>query len=254
VVRERLIRMDPDLDWPVPPPRFWLRDGAAHVWAWQLRCADRTLKEYTALLSPEERIRMQGFAFDELRRGFAICHARVRILLGRYLGLHPASIQFVQGEFGKPKLAPHLLSSGLLFNLSHTHRLALLAVTRELEVGVDVEELRPIEAGIAERFFSPKEREDLRSLAGSQWIEGFFHCWTRKEAVLKAEGVGIGVSLEAFDVSLLPGDRAFLREFRPASGLTTHWNIVELRPAPGFIGALATEAALGEIGCYRFLE
>ncbi len=246
--------MDPIIDWPNAPPSLSLGHSVAHVWACPLRCSERTLQDYTALLSPEEYVRMQRFVSDKHRDAFAVCHASLRILLGRYLGQHPASIQFTKNNFGKPYLASDFSPLGLRFNLSHTRHLALLAVTtRELEVGVDVEELRPIDTAIAERFFSARERAELRTLAGPQWQEGFFNCWTRKEAILKAEGVGIGVSLDAFDVSLSPGDTASLVEFRPMSGVTGNWHIVDLHPAPGFTGALATKAAPREISCYRFL-
>jgi len=245
--------MDAIIDWPIAPPNLSIGHGVAHVWAWQLRSSERTLHDYIALLSPKEQLRMGCFVFEGHRESFAVCHAILRILLGRYLGLHPASIRFTENEFGKPDVAPHTSPFDLRFNLSHTSHIALLAVTCELEVGVDVEQLRLIDTAIAERFFSDRERAELRTLAGPQWLDGFFNCWTRKEAVLKAEGVGIGVSLDAFDVTLLPGDVASLVDFRPASGLTADWHIAELRPAPGFVGALATRTAPRETVCYRFV-
>ena len=98
------------------------------------------------------------------------------------------------------------------FNLSHSHGIALYALTRGREIGVDIEYFRPdVEAGkLAERFFSPREAAVLRALPEHLRREGFFNCWTRKEAYIKAEGKGMAIPLSAFDVSLTPGEPAAL--------------------------------------------
>ncbi len=162
---------------------------------------------------------MQKFARPADRTRFAVCHAVLRVLLGGYLGASPSALSFERNAYGKPRLLPAVPAS-LQFNLSHTTGIGLLAVSNDLALGVDVEEIRPVEHDIAERYFSVREQADLKRLTGSDWLEGFFHCWTRKEAILKAEGVGLSGKLDAFDVSLEPNAKAVLLGVRPAAGFT----------------------------------
>jgi 4'-phosphopantetheinyl transferase len=240
------------IEWPPPASNLSLQHGMAHVWAWDHGCFVDDLNLYITLLSPDERSCMQRFRFEKDRVRYAVSHAILRILLGRYLDLRPSSISFEQNEFGKPSLAPALIASELTFNLSHTNRVGLMAIAAGLTVGVDIEEIRPVEHGTVERYFSAREQASLSTLTGAERSEGFYNCWTRKEAILKAEGVGLNVRLDAFDVSLSPNVKAAVLGVRPNAGFTASWHLMELRPALGTVGALATDAAPASVACYRF--
>jgi 4'-phosphopantetheinyl transferase len=107
-------------------------------------------------------------------------------VLGRYLDVPPEEVTFRYGRAGKPELSPLFHDTDLHFNVSHSHGHLLVAVARNCAVGIDIEMIRPemnIEA-IAERFFSSEETQQLRALTGLEKREGFFNCWTRKEAYL----------------------------------------------------------------------
>ena len=223
-----------------------------HVWAWDYGCSAEVVNQYIALLSPDEYFRMQKFRFEKDRIRYTISHAILRIVLGRYLDTYPSSISFYRNEFGKPHLSQTLSTPRLTFNLSHTNRLGVLAIAADFEIGVDIEEVRPVECGTVERYFSPHEQSSLMALEGNDWLEGFYNCWTRKEAILKAEGLGLNASLDAFDVSLSPHKKPEVLAVRANSKLTSNWHLVELHPVHGFIGALATNAALTSVACYRF--
>ncbi len=240
------------IEWPTAPSDLTIEAGAVHVWAWDFKCSDEELKRHIALLSLEEQARMRRFYFERDRVRYAVSHSVLRRVLGYYLDLHPTLVSFTTNKFGKPKIIPTLNLFNLRFNLSHTNRMALLAITSDLEVGVDLEELRFVEAEIAERYFSERERIDLGLLAKTEWLQGFYNCWTRKEAILKAEGIGLNVKLDAFDVTLRPGDFVEMLGFKPAAGLTTSWHLSELRPGLGFVGALATSAAPKALACFHF--
>ena len=131
----------------------------------------------------------------------------------------------------------------LSFNLSHSHNLALYAVTQGREIGVDVEFIRnDINLlGIAKRFFSDQEYAELQEFPQSCQLQTFFDCWTRKEAFIKAKGEGFSLPLRQFDVSVTPG--------KPAALLRTEWNpdeaalwsLKSLNPAPGYAAALAVK-------------
>ena len=244
--------MKTSIEWSLMPSNLSISTGMVHVWAWDYACSALDLNRYIPLLSPDECFRMQSFRFEKDRVRYGVSHAVLRILLGRYLGVQPSFISFDQNEFGKPSLAQALMASELTFNLSHTNGIDLLAVAVGLAIGVDIEEVRPVEYGTVERYFSPQEQSSLATLTGADWLEGFYNCWTRKEAILKAEGLGLNVRLDAFDVSLSPNTKAAVLGVRSNAGFTSNWHLVELRPAVGFVGALATNAVPSSVTCYTF--
>ena len=242
------------IEWPTAPPYLSIATGAVHVWAWDYECTVDNLNSYITLLSSDERLQMQRFRFEKDRVRYGVSHAILRILLGRYLGLQPSSISFDRNEFGKPLLAEASAAPKLTFSLSHTSHIGIVAIAEGIAVGADIEEVCPVEYGTIERYFSTQEQSSLAKLQGAHWLEGFYNCWTRKEAILKAEGLGLQVKLDSFDVSLSPGVKPEVLGARPGARFTSNWHIEELRPAHGFVGALATSAAPVSMNCYRFVS
>jgi 4'-phosphopantetheinyl transferase len=94
---------------------------------------------------------------------------------------------------------------------------------------------------LAASFFSPAERDALASLPPGLRREGFFACWSRKEAYIKATGAGVSAGLDHFDVSLAPGEAARLLADRAAGSAVERWMLRDLSPAPGYSGALAVQ-------------
>ena len=131
--------------------------------------------------------------------GAATPQIALRLLLGCYLGEDPAELDVVRGLGGKPALAG--LGSWLRFNLSHSGSLALVALARDREVGIDVERVDPARASglIVDTVFSPREASIFRSLQEPERTHAFFSCWTRKEACAKATGEGVA-AVERLDV------------------------------------------------------
>jgi phosphopantetheine--protein transferase-like protein len=150
----------------------------------------------------------------------------LRDILGRYLGVPPSELGFRYSAYGKPALAAGFDGVGVRFNISHSHEMALLAVTCHREIGVDIEylgrEIRGEE--IAEHFFSTHERASLRALPAAAKHEAFFNCWTRKEAYIKAHGEGLSLPLDQFDVSLAPGEPAALLATRSDPREALRWS------------------------------
>jgi 4'-phosphopantetheinyl transferase len=203
----------------------------------ELDLDDAACTRFAAMLSPEERRHAERLHFPRDRRRYTVRRGRLRELLARRLDCVPREVPITCNAFGKPRVE----GVEVRFNLSHSRGLALFAFTRGLEIGCDVEwqDGRVASMEIAERFFSRREFTLLRSLPESQRTEGFFNCWTRKEAFVKARGGGLSLPLDAFAVSLAPGDPAeFLHggsgwsmlAFRPRQGL--HAAIVVRRPMP----------------------
>ncbi len=224
-----------------PPP---LTPDAVHVWRIALEVSDSLLPRLRGILAEDERRRAERFYFENDRRHFVVARAAMRILLAGYLARHPEEVRFAYGNYGKPRLAEENNANDLRFNLSHSHGLALLAISRGREIGVDVERLRDMEQDgepLAERFFSPREAAVLRSLPPQLRREAFFHCWTRKEAYIKAQGKGLSLPLDQFDVSLHPDEPAVLLATPHDPQEAQRWSLRGLSPGRGYVGALAVE-------------
>ena len=199
--------------WPTAPAEVPALERTVHVWAVQLDDARVDLDCGRELLSPDERERAARFHFEQHRRRYLIAHIALHRILSRYLQIAPARLYFELGGNGKPKLPPALESGGIEFNLSHSNEMALLAVNRIGEVGVDIEYLKPgfkFEE-IAERFFTAREAAALRGLPSELQRQAFFKCWTCKEAFLKAKGTGLSGQLDEVEIILAANDRVEIR-------------------------------------------
>ncbi len=142
----------------------------------------------------------------------------------------------------------------LRFNLSHSHDCALLALAQGREVGVDIEYARPLEDAdlIATQFFSQAERDALFALPPEQKQAAFYRCWSRKEGVIKALGLGLSMPLDSFDVTLAPDAPAQLLAMRDATASATAWTLYDLPPVAGFATALVVANELEHLACYRW--
>ena len=215
-----------------------------HVWHAALDREEKVLGQLESTLSLEEKARADRFHFVNDRNRFVVARGLLRELLGRYLHEAPAGLEFSYGQHGKPALSGRNASSGISFNLSHSSGLVVYAIARERNLGVDVEHVRPDSAGedIAKRYFSAREVSDLRTLPPEKRVEGFFHCWTRKEAYLKATGMGLHIPLDSFAVSLLPGLPAqFLGGVEPC------WHLTAYHPAEGYAAAMVFDGTPSSI-------
>ena len=215
-----------------------LAPGEVEVWA---ACLDELPEAALGVpLSADERERGARFRFERDRRRFVTARGLLRVLLGRYLDLDPAGLRFAHGPRGKPFLAE---ADGLRFNLSHSGGVALLAFARGRELGVDIEEERPVPeaADIAGHYFSAREGAELKSLRADEQTAAFFRCWTRKEAFVKATGDGLSRPLDGFDVTLGPGEPARLVRVEGEPEAARRFWLWDLRPLTGFAGALAVE-------------
>lgn len=210
------------------------------VWArcFRLHADEAEVAGLSALLAPDERARAGRFYFARHRRQFIVARGGLRRTLGEQLGVAPERLVFAYGPQGKPELA-WPARSGMAFNLSHAGERALLAWTRAGEIGVDIECLRPVTPGLAERFFAPEEAAALAALPAAEQTAAFFRCWTRKEAYLKALGSGLARPLDGFVVSLAPGQPAELLAVRGDPEEARHWRLEHLDPAPGYCAAIA---------------
>ena len=193
----------------------------------RLDVGPRAVSAAAALLSAAERERASRFSFERDRRRFMVGRALLRRLLGARLDVRAESVDLMFGARGKPALAPPLAGSGLRFNVSHCEDVAVYALARQREIGIDIEALReiPDADAIAEHMFSRYENDAYRALEPCERPVGFFNCWTRKEAYVKALGDGLHHPLDSFDVTLGPGEPARILRVEDTAGSDCHWTL-----------------------------
>jgi 4'-phosphopantetheinyl transferase len=233
------------IEWLSPKQFPKLLADQVHVWRVCLNHSPTTTPRFSGILSPDEQERAARFNFEKNRNQFIEARAALRFILSGYLKLSPQELEFSYGAYGKPALANGQSDNKLRFSLSRRDGLALIAVAYGREVGVDVEYVRPdlplLE--VAEASFSSAELATLRSLPQHSRTAGFYNCWTRKEAYVKARGEGVSFPLKQFDVSLNPGAPATLLEIRDDDDEIDRWTLQELSVSENYLGALAVEGA-----------
>ena len=235
---------------------IFMARGDVHVWRVSLLCAPDEIACLLPILTPEEVVRAERYRFERDRSAFVVRRGVLRLLVGRYLGQGPFRQPFSVTAYGQPLMPAGILGEDLRFSVSHSGGVALLAFARGREIGVDVEAVRSDVdyCGIAQRFFSKREQETLRSLPAEQQREAFFACWSRKEAYIKARGKGLSIPLDQFDVSLRPGEPAQLLATRDNSDSTEIWSMAALDPGPRLAAALVVEGQDVHITCWDWPE
>jgi 4'-phosphopantetheinyl transferase len=231
-------------------PSTTLLPSEIHVWEFPLEIPEPAFSSFTKLLNEEERTRAARFHFERDAKRFSVARGSVRAILSGYVHSPAAELRFITTDHGKPAIVDS--STDIRFSISHSGEWGMLAVAREREVGVDIEIMRDnVEVDkLAERFFSPQERDSLRSLPVERKLPVFFRCWTCKEAFLKAQGVGLSRSLGSFDIDLNAAKPRLLAT-RPDARETERWSVFELTSVPGYAAAAATEGTVPAIQMFQ---
>jgi 4'-phosphopantetheinyl transferase len=214
-----------------------------HVWmvklAWPDGVADR-LKNY---LTDEETNQAARFHFAHDQRRFVIRRAILRRLLASYLGKRADAIGLLSGLNGKPFVSGQDVPGGICFNCSHSADRGLIVITRGRGLGADLEQHRHLNDAedLAKAFFSNSEIKELNDLPQSLKMVGFFNCWTRKEAFVKAVGLGLSFPLNRFSVSLTPGQPATLLDVAEDHEAMKKWTMASLDVGVDYSAALVFE-------------
>jgi len=221
-----------------------LQTKQIHLWRVLHEVDARELARYERFLSGEEKEQASRFRAPRSRKEFTQTRACLRLLLAHYSDRRASSLNFSAGPFGKPAV----MGVPLSFNVSHTEGVSIIAIAKHAALGVDVERVLPALdlLAIAEAHFSANELSKLRSVTGAELTESFFRCWTRKEAFLKAQGLGLPHGLDAFEVTLLPHEAPAVLACTWVPAATQRWGLVHFEPMPGVFGALAIERPIDE--------
>jgi 4'-phosphopantetheinyl transferase len=231
-------------EWSYSSNGIDLGNDDLHVWRASLNQDRTTILKLLSLLAPDERQRAEKYFRSIDRDRFIIARGVLRKILSAYLHIAPREVRFIYNEYGKPSLSTDQNHCALSFNLSHSKSLALYAVARGRYLGIDIEYIREDFATleIAGYFFSKAEVAALISLPTDQRTIGFFNCWSRKEAFIKAKGMGVSYPLDRFTVSLAPGEPPALLKVDDDEREVARWKMYELKPGAGYAAAMiATE-------------
>lgn len=234
-------------------PNLWLpssamlplKDGDIHIWRVWLNQNTLCIESLSKTLDSNERQRANKYHFEKDREHFIAARGMLKIILSRYVSDLPDQIRFSYNRYGKPALNIGTNDNSLRFNAAHSQELALYAVTRGREVGLDIEFINENFASleVAKRFFSPAEILNLAALPPNLQTAAFFSCWTRKEAYIKAIGKGLSHPLKQFSVSIIPEEllpSLTINDFQE----TRQWSLMTLFPNFDYIAALAVEGAV----------
>lgn len=213
-----------------------LSTGELHLYAVDLSCSPSALTQAKGWLSAEETARMEAFHFPNLARRFAVSHAVLRMLLENYTGIPGRRLVVKRRPAGKPELES---PSGLHFNLSASADLAVYGFSLDGAVGVDVEQIRPFVEllPMARTVLTAEELRELLACPEQQQLTVFLRFWTRKEACLKAAGVGLSVDASTLDCR---GNVPQWAESASAVVPLHGYALDNFDPARGYAGAYAS--------------
>jgi len=219
------------------PKATSLLEGYVHLW--KILHPLGTTSNHLELLSEDEITRARRMRTVQLHDRFVADHGILRILLGNYLNCEPQNIAFTTNQYGKPSIL--LSDCRLNFNMSHSGELTMIAICLNDEIGLDVEAVRSIPEWeeIALSHFSSQEIASIRTEPFTEQQNAFFRCWTRKEAFIKAVGMGLALPLHHFSVSTSLSDNVALLQCDWNLEEITRWSLMHLHPHPGYVGALA---------------
>jgi len=240
-----------DGEWHLPSDKRVLGDDEVDVWRLSLDPLDSMVSELRARLSAEENDRAEKFKFQKDRKRYILTHGLLRVILSVYADVSPEELKFTQNRYGKPELV-HPSGLNLTFNLSHSHERALIGIARGRQIGVDIEYVKnDFEwKEVVERFFSSREIQMINALPKNLQQKAFFTCWTRKEAYVKATGMGLSLPLKEFDVSPVPGAATLLLSHKEAS----QWSMKEVDVAESYVATVVVEGHDARIRYWEWPE
>ncbi|WP_051541012.1 4'-phosphopantetheinyl transferase superfamily protein [Ahrensia sp. 13_GOM-1096m] len=207
------------------------------IWIWPLIGSSLNLNKMETLLSADETTRARRFVKPIDSARFIIARGTLRKILALYCQINPQSISFNYNKYGKPTLG-FCHFRPVHFNLSHSGNYAVLAVSNQCEIGVDIEEIKPFHEDIATRFFSTNECAVLANIKNEDYLEAFYRCWTRKEAFVKAHGTGLTLPLNSFDVTV---HKFLAPKITRLEGLVEpwhEWNLMNINVPDTYTGAV----------------
>ena len=215
--------------WKDPTALSELKNHDVHVWMFHLNTTPPGIKRFYPVLSTDEKERSERFVHFMHRKRFIASHGFMRHVLSQYVSSSPENIEFGKGDNGKPFIKS-ANSLNIHFNMSHSNHFAMLAVSRNMEVGMDVEYMdrKNQWQKLIKRFFTEPEQQAIFSLPADQQQQAFFQVWTRKEAHMKVTGHGLHLVPTQFTVTVPPTPAQLLAENDQPDSYISQWTMYDL--------------------------
>lgn len=244
------------MEWKKPNQELSLSAKEVHVWRTSLNVSDSEIIHLKNFLSSQELERVHRLKNPMHGRNALAGYGILREILGRYLAMDPKKIRFDFGSHGKPYIAMDMNHLRIQFNMTHTRQLVLYALTLENEIGIDAEYVddKVRAEDLAMRFFSSLEYQQLMKLSQQSRLAGFYRCWTRKEAFIKAHGKGLSYPLNKFSVSLDPHCVDCLIDLDDPELSIRDWKLTSLIENEEYMAALAVENGFSQINRFQWQE
>ena len=204
------------------------------------------IQRFLQWLSPEERAQYGRFRFDKHRHIYLVSHALLRGALAQLAEVEPTQFSFKTNAYGKPFLATPVQHQALYFNLSHTEGLAAVALSRQAELGVDVENKhrQDMTQALAEHFFAPEECQAVALASEQERTKRMLEFWTLKESYIKAVGAGLSIALDSFAFKLATAtEPACLLRLDGQGSERNAWQFWQGEPTENHLMALAFKPA-----------
>lgn len=220
--------------------------ASTHLWTIPLRLGPRDQAALFRTLSDDEKAQAARLVFDEHRRRFINRRGALRSILAEYLELRPDEIEFRTGRFGQPWLPQ--AGEKLSFSASHSREVAIVVVGAERRLGADIEWVHdlPDRRAVASRYFTAREQHDIHNHVDGERTRAFFRCWTRKEAFIKALGLGLQYPLDRFDVPVGPlAGEGVVDVHDPSRAGAGAWRVRDLEVPEGYIAAIVHDGRSG---------
>jgi 4'-phosphopantetheinyl transferase len=222
---------------------LWTND--VHLWVARTDHAHEYSYLFSPILSSDERHRAERYKSPEEAAQFIITRGILRTILSHYAGVNPDQLTFQYTLYGKPYLEPEPDAPQIHFNVSHSHACTLYAITQDRQVGIDLEYDRelPYLDQLVARYFSPREQQQWKQLAPDHQRSAAIRGWTRKEAYIKAVGLGFAHSINDIEIAFLPDSPASGHLIESPGYGASSWYVFSLDVIPGYHATLVVEAS-----------
>lgn len=222
-----------------------LEEHQVHIWLAHQPTVKHQAASLRQWLSSSDLERAERYLFQKDRDRFILSQGILQVLCSSYLGISPLIVSFTKNPYGKPGL----LDSNLYFNLSHSGEWIIYGFGRKPFIGIDIEQERPIENlhSLVGYYFSPAEVRAFTRESADRQLTAFYRGWTRKEAYIKAVGMGLSLSLHDFDVSLDETPRLLSTQHE------ADCHFYDLQVADGYTACLAVNTSVTDLQVFRYL-
>ncbi len=234
------------LEWNLPRKEIVLANNEIHIWLCNLNIPNKNISNLEKILSRKELDKADKFHFPKDRNSFVVSRASLKIILSKYINVEPTAVNFVYNKYGKPFLDIKN-DTNISFNLSHSGNFCLIGITKNNKIGVDIEKINKDFSSleIAKNYFSEKEYLALTKLPSNERGKAFFYCWTRKEAFIKAEGKGLSIPLDSFDVTISEEEAKITRITNKIN--IDDWKLYNIKVNDEYCAAIASSGNIKNI-------